>query len=282
VTLVAPLGLALLALAALRSPTGFAPYYFLAYLVWSGYHYSGQSLGVALLYPLRQGAPLSPVEKRLFAAPLYASWLFSLAGFFQPGAPGRNLVHVEVLGRLPGLRVDRLVLLATGVLTLATLAGPLWVGLRRRHLSSQTPPLPAASYGVLAAQLAWFGWGAFDPLFAALAVPALHSLQYLTITSFHALRPVAPPDRMATAVRYAVVVLGIGAVVAVGAAAVMRRTGVDPTLAAATVATFVNLHHFLLDGRIWRLRERRVREPFVDGATGSRAPLSGTASPAPR
>jgi hypothetical protein len=34
-------------------------------------------------------------------------------------------------------------------------------------------------------------------------------------------------------------------------------------LSTTAVASFVNLHHFLLDGRIWRLRERRVAQAMV-------------------
>ena len=33
-------------------------------------------------------------------------------------------------------------------------------------------------------------------------------------------------------------------------------------MVSAAVASAINLHHFLLDGRIWRLRERRVRQVF--------------------
>ena len=34
--------------------------------------------------------------------------------------------------------------------------------------------------------------------------------------------------------------------------------GVAAVALAAPATSLVNLHHFLLDGRIWRLRERRV------------------------
>jgi hypothetical protein len=34
-------------------------------------------------------------------------------------------------------------------------------------------------------------------------------------------------------------------------------------MATAAVISFVNLHHFLLDGRIWRLRERRVVQSMI-------------------
>jgi hypothetical protein len=46
----------------------------------------------------------------------------------------------------------------------------------------------------------------------------------------------------------------------------MTVTTPDATRALMTTAaliTFVNLHHFLLDGRIWRLRERRVAQSMT-------------------
>ena len=31
----------------------------------------------------------------------------------------------------------------------------------------------------------------------------------------------------------------------------------------AAVISAINLHHFLMDGRIWRMRERRVAQAFT-------------------
>ena len=78
VTLAAPPLLATAAIAAVRHPSTVGLAYFGAYVVWSGYHYSGQSLGLLMLYPLRQGARLDVREKRLMSLPLYVSWLLSL------------------------------------------------------------------------------------------------------------------------------------------------------------------------------------------------------------
>ena len=58
VTLVAPVLLAGAAAAAIAWPRSVGVAFFALYVIWSGYHYSGQSLGLAMLYPLRQGARL--------------------------------------------------------------------------------------------------------------------------------------------------------------------------------------------------------------------------------
>ena len=44
---------------------------------------------------------------------------------------------------------------------------------------------------------------------------------------------------------------------------VMRPDAARTFMATAAVTSFVNLHHFLLDGRIWRLRERRVVQSMI-------------------
>ena len=96
VTLVAPPILIAAALLAVRYPTTVGLAYFGLYVGWSGYHYSGQSLGLAMLYPLRQGARLEAREKRLLSLPLYVSWILSLLGLFRLSSSARNPAYEAV------------------------------------------------------------------------------------------------------------------------------------------------------------------------------------------
>ncbi|MSP60024.1 MAG: hypothetical protein EXR72_06720 [Myxococcales bacterium] len=255
VTLAAPLCLVLLAVLALRSPAGFAPFYFLAYVVWSGYHYSGQSLGVAMLYPLRQGQPLARWEKRLLALPLYGSWIVSLCGFLRPSVESRNAAFEYVRNGLPALRMpDWALAVALGALV-ASFAGPVVVASARQRRGT---PLPAQCYAVLLAQVLWFAWGLYDPFFAVLLVPALHAMQYLAITGWHHARGRAGRPLLPVLFGYAAFLLVVG----VASGLCLRSLESDLLLLAAALAT-LNLHHFLLDGRIWRLREAKLRQSFV-------------------
>src|SRR5215471_6855045 len=83
-TVVAPSVLIAMSACALHSPERFAPWFFLAFLFWTGWHYSRQSLGIALAYFLRQGHPLDRRERLLFGLPLYASWMLWLASLLHP------------------------------------------------------------------------------------------------------------------------------------------------------------------------------------------------------
>jgi hypothetical protein len=261
VTLAAPLLLAIAAVAAVRHPATVGLAYFGLYVGWSGYHYSGQSLGLAMLYPLRQGARLDRREKRLISLPLYVSWILSIVGLFRLATVARNPAYDAIRLAYNGPPVPAWLIVA-GLAALATsFAGVAVVARERRR---RGVPLPALTYAVLSAQTIWFSVGLFHPLFSVALVPMFHGLQYLALTSWHAChgREAAGPRRFAG---YAVVVMLIGLLINPGLFAVAQQGGfgTDVFVASAAAASFLNLHHFLLDGRIWRLRDRRVVQSMV-------------------
>ena len=260
VTLVVPPILIAAALLAVRYPTTVGLAYFGLYVGWSGYHYSGQSLGLAMLYPLRQGARLDLREKRLIRLPLLVSWILSLLGLFRLSSSARNpayeaIRHAYLGPPLPSWAV---------VLGLAVLAASLtgvWTVARERR--ARGTPLPWPTYAVLSAQIGWFTIGLYQPLFNILLVPMFHGLQYLGLTSWHASREPGAGG-LGRFAGYLLVVLVLGLVINPGLFMIFRASQADQALvSAAAVISFVNLHHFLLDGRIWRLRERRVVQSMV-------------------
>ena len=278
VTIVAPIVLAAIAAAALCFPTTVAPLYFLVYVVWSGYHYSGQSLGVALVYPLRQGARLLPAEKRLLAAPLYVSWLLSLLGLLRADGSSRNPAY-QIVRQSFLLRhhLPAWALLAGVAALVASFSTVAILAAQRRR---RGVPLPWPTYAVLLAQTLWFGWALFSPFFNIMLVPVFHGLQYLALTSWHnakerrTLGAAVGPGAFAF---YAVTVLLLGLLINPGLFAIAGGLLGDAAVISATVITFVNLHHFLLDGRIWRMREAKVVRSFVDGAPAASPPSTAPA-----
>jgi hypothetical protein len=267
VTLVAPLALAAGALLAVRSPAGFGPFYFLAYVAWAGYHYSGQSLGLAMLYPLRQGARFETREKRLLALPLYASWLLSLLGLLGLAGSARNPAYTIVQQTFAWQGLPPWALSAGLTVLVASLAGVVVVARARRR---RGVPLPLATYGVLSAQVIWFAGGLWSPYFSVVLVPTFHSLQYLALTSWHHMRGAAGSRRAFAA--YALTLMIVGLMINPGALALLPATpaalarpdeATQALVSAAAVISFINLHHFLLDGRIWRMRERPVLQSML-------------------
>ena len=260
VTLVAPIVLALGAIAAVRHPGSWGLGYFALYVVWSGYHYSGQSLGLAMLYPLRQGARLTPDEKRLISLPLYVSWILSVVGLFRLTIPPRSAAHDLVRHAYLGPPLPSwvpplgLAVLAVSFIGVAVVA-------RRRR--ARGIPLPWPTYAVLSAQVLWFTVGLYHPLFALMLAPVFHSLQYLGLTSWHACRADrAGPRRFAA---YAISLVLLGLLINPGPEwlFVQGLTAGELLVVSAASTSFINLHHFLLDGRIWRLRERPVVQSMM-------------------
>jgi hypothetical protein len=260
VTLVAPPILIVAALAAVRYPTRIGLLYFGLYVGWSGYHYSRQSLGIAMLYPLRQGARLDAREKRLIALPLYVSWILSLLGMFRLAGPARNPAYEVVRRAYAGTPLPAWAMaLGLGALAASTLG--VWIVARARRARGVSLPWP--TYAVLAAQIIWFTIALYHPLFNLTLVPMFHGLQYLGLTSWHASREPGAGSRGRFA-GYALTVLVLGFMIK--PLLFMTVTSPDAAralLSTAALASFVNLHHFLLDGRIWRLRERRVVQSMI-------------------
>jgi len=261
VTLLAPVVLVAGAVAAVKSPSGFGPFYFLGYVAWSGYHYSGQSLGIAMLYPLRQRARLDAREKRLVALPLYASWLISLVGLMRLGVGARNPAYSIVSEVFLPAHLPPGVLVALLVPLAGSFAGLALVVRERR---ARGTPLPGATLAVVVTQVSWFVGGLFLPLFNIVLVPVFHSLQYLALTGWHYTRG-ARESRPGPFAAYVLSVLALGLVINPGLLAMFVPPGssTHALTTAAAVISAVNLHHFLMDGRIWRMREARVARAFV-------------------
>jgi hypothetical protein len=262
VTLVAPIVLGVMAAAAVAWPHSVGVVFFAAYVIWSGYHYSGQSLGLAMLYPLRQGARLSLAEKRLVAIPLYSSWILSLLGLTRLDVAARNPAYQLTRDALLRFPFPAWALLAAAAGVVASLSSLALLAHRRRRLGT---PLPKAVWFVVLAQVTWFLFGLWNPFFNIVLVPIFHGAQYLSITSWHQTR-----DKSAGLFAlYAVTVLTLGFVINPGLALFARTVAGGGPVVAAAVLSFVNLHHFLMDGRIWRLRERRVAASFAVATSNS-------------
>jgi hypothetical protein len=175
--------------------------------------------------------------------------------------PGRNAAFAFVRGVYQGPPVPSwLLLVGLGVLAVAV-AGVGLVAVQRRR---RGVPLPSQTYAVLSAQILWFTFGAYHPFLNTMLVPVFHAIQYLAFTGWHAYRaPARPPwQRLAL---FVVPTALLGLAIFPGSFTVFTRGRpyLDLFFMTAAVATFLNLHHFLLDGRIWRMREPAVAHSML-------------------
>jgi tetratricopeptide (TPR) repeat protein len=264
------------------------------YLTWSPWHYTGQNYGIALLFLRRRGIEVTPRVKRL----IYTSFVLSYALTFLAvhGDPhsadyapvpsyGGSIYRVLRLGLpSPGWEYA---FAAVGIAYLAALAAAARELLQRAAWRDLVPSALVAS-----TQLLWFslpplgrelgllrGLDPFAPDQAAFVfvwIAAGHAFQYLWVTSYYA------GKRRAGALwrYYAKCVCAGSAIWSVPAIAYVAWKGwVGPTLggvatgedAGVLLAAMVNIHHFMLDGAIWKLRDGRVARALIrrDAAIGS-------------
>jgi hypothetical protein len=189
------------------------------------------------------------------------SWLVSLVGLVAANGPARNPAYDLVRTTFVPIVLPTWVLAFALLPLLASFAGVAVVA-RSRRLRGQ--PLPRAVYSVIIAQVIWFAWGMFYPFFNVVLVPVFHSLQYLALTGWHYTKGERARG-LAAFGGYVATVLALGLVINPGLLAIFVPTGDSPRsrVVAAAVISAINLHHFLMDGRIWRTREGRVAQAFT-------------------
>jgi hypothetical protein len=237
------------------------------YITWSPWHFAGQNYGIAVMFLRRRGVGVDATTKRL----LYLSFalsaalailethgsarVFSVTPSTLPAAEVPRLLRLEIPGP-----VLQMLLVVTGIAYLGCLTG---VARRLRATVSAADQLPA--WALVLTQALWYVVPvllvpANEELlpFAAVWVSTAHSAQYLWINVYYARRS----DAGAAARPFLLKALIAGCCVQIAPVVffgpdLLGEMPWDAGLAALTLAA-VNIHHFLLDGAIWKLRDGRI------------------------
>jgi hypothetical protein len=259
------------------------------YLTWSPWHYSGQNYGIARLFLHRRGVAVTPTAKRWLLASFALSFglVFVAAhtedasATYAPGSLAGASYRFLRLGIPTPLAAPLLVALL-GAYALSLVAGV--ASLRRAGGWRDLAPALA----VVALQALWFsvpvlcratGWLdgllPFDPArfeYAFLWIAMGHAAQYLWLTSYYARQTGAAPHRapylgkclLAGGAAWGVPILFFGP----DLLGVRAFDAGHALLAAAAV----NVHHFVLDGAIWKLRDGRIARILLRPLAGGPAP----------
>ena len=115
-------------------------------------------------------------------------------------------------------------------------------------------------------------------------IPAFHSLQYLLIALFVQLKrrtdagTAEYPTQLlaAEAIRWGIANVIGGGLLFIGLPVGLVALGFPPVIAFGLVIAAVNIHHFFVDGVIWKLREPATSSALMTSLTE----LSGPAIPA--
>jgi tetratricopeptide (TPR) repeat protein len=236
------------------------PWIFTLYICWSPWHYTGQNFGLLMMFARRSGLAPSSAERKAIHLSFIASFLLLMLSF-HTGSSGDALILS--LG-LPA----RVTLPARAVLALFFVGATGWAMVsmaRRRSLRAILAPLTLA-----VTQFLWFLLPAMIELFSGQEVPqtryssgvlaVLHSAQYLWITSYYQEREAREQgDAKWKFSRYLLTLVAGGIALFIpGPWIASRIFHVDFPASFLTFTALVNIHHFILDGALWKLRDSRV------------------------
>jgi tetratricopeptide (TPR) repeat protein len=259
------------------------PWIFTIYLTWSPWHYSGQNYGLFMMFARRAGAKPSEAVRRALYGAFIASYLILFLGFHTGASTDPLFISLGI----PAI-VSRWeqILLAVGFVALAAF------GLSRLAKETGWRKL-IPSLTLFSSQFLWFVLPAGISLVKGLEIPqsryssgvlaVMHSAQYLWITSYYARREAAGEgSRPWRAWAYfGVLIAGGIALFVPGPWLASRVFHHDFTTSFLIFTALVNIHHFLLDGAIWKLRDGRIaalllnsRDRISDAASGAGSRLS--------
>jgi len=245
------------------------PWIFTIYLTGSPWHYSGQNYGLMMMFARRAGAKPSQNERNA----IYGAFLLSYAILFvnfHTGVSQDPLFHS--LNFPAQFSTGAEIVLALGFVIcsaygLSGLIGQLgW----RESVPSLT---------LYATQFVWFLLPTVLAFGEKLHVPqsrystgvlaVMHSAQYLWITSYYARREAVASgrDSWRPLAYFVVLVTGGIALFVPGPWIASHVFHVDFTRSFLIFTALVNLHHFILDGAIWKLREGRIASLLIQSQT---------------
>lgn len=252
------------------------------YLTWSPWHYASQNYGIGMMFLRRRGVALTAWSKRLYKWSFVLSFALTFLAFhgaksgtvYAPGEYELSVYQLIPLG-IPNGLVEVLIPLCAGAYA-TCLIGSAVCFLR---VASWRDLVPSAV--LVGSQALWFAIPLLarhadlltdiDPLsaehaaYAFLWIAAAHAVQYVWITRYYARTSPSPPGRATYLWQTVLAGAAIWVVPAlVFAPGVLGNVPFDAGLG-ALVAAAVNLHHFVLDGAIWKLRDGRIARILLRG-----------------
>jgi hypothetical protein len=252
---------------------GLLPWIFTLYICWSPWHYSGQNYGLLMMFLRRSGAEVTPAERRWIHGAFVASYLMLLASFETGPSSDPLILSLAFPAKVTWFAR---VILAIAFAVFSTLAFQRMI--RRSGVRALVAPLTLA-----ATQFLWFVVPTLLELHAAYQIPQtryssgilaiLHSAQYLWITSYYQGREAraAGQSNWRMAAYFVTLIAGGIALFIPGPWLVSRLLHFDFTTSFLIFTAVVNIHHFILDGALWKLRDTRVSSLLVDRGERSRA-----------
>jgi hypothetical protein len=259
--------------------TTFAEWYAKLFLTWSSYHFCAQTKGIALLYARRLGIHVDSLSRWLIIIATHTPFTFgtlrpeaqpNLGPFYSITVP-RGIPWFSFTGGLHFSPVGFPTEWAAGVETAAWAS--FWLGcaalviLLVRTVVVQSRWLPLAVLVPILAQMLWFGpLGSRSRAFNEF-VPFFHSLQYMIIAWLFQLKEESARSGFLPGIEnvfwdsikwFALVVAG-GVLLFLIWPYALAWHGYSLQHSLGCVNAAIQIHHFFVDGVIWKIRDPRTR-----------------------
>jgi hypothetical protein len=243
------------------SPNAVAPLFIKLYLLWSPYHFSGQTLGITMVYARRAGFVIDGWLRRSMTAFIFLTFAVQNAW----AEVGRHINPFYGI-TYPTLGVP--VWLPQTLTKLMWVSLAATIGLLMWKIANGGPRVPLIVLLPAFTQYIWFvatPAGQFSYM-----VPFFHSLQYLLIAWNVQLKEGLAERKRDPSVRYvwsestrwmAINVVG-GYALFWGLPHLGGHFGKPLAFSTAVMLAAVQVHHFFVDGVIWRLRNPSARSPL--------------------
>jgi len=241
------------------------------YFTWSPYHYAAQTYGLAVMYAMRSGARLDQRDKWQMWWVCLLPFIFA---FVTSGQGGLSwFVSRPWLTSAPG--VSLIYRSAVALITAAVFLLPLSLFWQLHRLRRRNVPLISLLLQITNG--VW--WLGTSYLNAWWWTAMFHSIQYLIIAVSQYVREQLSRTEVRSTRRspmfHAGTFYGMSFVVAVVlfflAPLIYVPFGFDATAAFVMMTIVINLHHFIVDGFVWRSKPRAASD---GGARPSSVPVA--------
>ena len=231
------------------------------YLTWSPYHYAAQAYGLAAMYCYRSGFPLQDSDKGLLRLACLTPFLHA---FLNSPTVGIDWFLPQGVLEAPTFVAGRSALV--GILGVLTFALPIgWFG-RAALRERRAPPL-ISLLTVVSNGLWWITLNYFHAFYLA---TVFHGLQYLAVVAiFHVKdqesREAIPRGWLSPLLGFYAACLVVAYLLFQTLPFAFVALGFGLAESLLLVTAVINIHHFVVDAYIWRLR----RDPNYSIVTGA-------------
>lgn len=242
--------------------TGAMVYFFLMAVFW---HYVAQCYGIALIYCYKRKYVLRTFEKRVLRTLMLSLAAFTILRILtiREFSPSEWFgVALPFWGPLPKV----FMFTAATLFAFSTVAFLVIVSLKVIR-ERKWFPLPSALL-LLSVVAMGFSEGGTHALLWFYLPPFFHGTQYIAICLAYALKERGEVDRVTARALFTSPLAGklfatsvvVGAFFYIAIPHVFSQLGFSYAMVAGLVLAIVNIHHFVTDAAIWRLRDARCRE----------------------